>query len=184
MDDNYRVGGFAFTDEYDYREAKKEEESVAYIKANTNLADLNKTIKLYNKLVERETFKTVIGISFLTELRSRILKEKIVDEANLACIRIEKSGKSKAYSTALSKGTENRNKELIQDLRLKLRSSRIINTFFVLIITAMILIALFAKDNSYSSVEDKILDKYSAWAEELDEREKDLRQREAALNQD
>lgn len=184
MDNNYRVGGFVFSDEYDYKEAKKEEESVEYIKANTNLADLSKTIKLYNKLVERETFKTVIGMSFLMELRSCILKGKIVDEANLACIRVEKSGRSKAYSTALNKEAENMNKKIINDLRLKLRSSRIINAFLVLIITAMILIALFAKDNSYTTIENKILDKYSAWAEELDEREKDLKQREAALNQD
>lgn len=183
-DNSYRVGGYVFADEYDYKEAKKEEESVEYIKANANLTDLNKTIKLYNKLVERETFRTVIGLNFLKELRERILAEKILDENSLPCIRVEKSGRSRPYSTAISREAENRYKEQNENLKSKLRSLRIINAFLTLIIAAMILIAVFVRDNSYTDIENEILNKYSAWADELDAREKALRQREAAIEQE
>jgi len=182
-DNSYRVGGYVFADEYDYKEAKKEEDSVKYIKANADLKDLNKTIKLYNKLVERGTFKTVIGMDFLKELRERILAEKIVDEESLPCIRVEKSGGTKAYSSAISREAENRYNELNKSLKDKLRNLRIINAFLVLIIAAMILVALFAKD-SYSEIENEILNKYAAWEEELDSRQKALDQREAELNRD
>jgi len=184
MDNSFRVGAFIFEDEYDYKEAKKEAESIEYIKANTNLADLNITIKLYNKLVERGTFKTVVGIEFLNELRARILKEKIVDEKNLACIRIEKSGQKKAYSTELSRQAENKNKEIIKSLNIKLRNMKIVTAFLALIIAGMILIAVFAKNNSYADIENEIINRYSAWAEELSAREKALKEKEAQLNQD
>jgi hypothetical protein len=183
-DNDYRLAGYIFSDEYDYKEAKKEEESIEYIKANTNLSDLNKVIKLYNKLIERKTFKTVIGIMFLKELQGRILKEEIADEENLPCIQVEKSGQSKSYSSAITHETEQRHKDLINNFRIKLRNSRIINTFLVFIIIAMILITIFAGKNSYSDIENDILDKYSAWEEKLDARQKILDEKEAALNQD
>lgn len=183
-DNEYRLAGYVFIDEYDYKEAKKEEESVEYIKANADLNDLNKTIKLYNKLSERQTFRTVIGMNFLKELREKILKEEIIDEDSLPCIRVEKSGQSKSYSGTMMRETESKNKEIIKSLRNKLRNVWIINAFLTLIIAAMILIALFAKNRSYSDIENEILDKYAAWAEELDARQKELDQKEASLNQD
>lgn len=183
-DNDYRVAGYIFSDEYDYKEAKKEEESVEYIKANTNLGDLSKVIKLYNKLIERKTFKTIIGIMFLKELQDRILKEEIADEENLPCIQVEKSGQSKPYSNAITHEAEQRHKELINTFNVKLRNSRIINLFLVLIIIAMILITVFAKKDSYYDIENDILDKYSAWEEKLIERQNFLDQKEAALDQD
>lgn len=184
QENEYKIGGYIFSDEYDYKEAKKEEESVEYIKANTNLADLNKTIKLYNKLVERTTFRTIIGISFLKELRDRILKEKIVDEKNLPAIRIEKSGQSRTYSNAMAQESDKRHKELLNNLQTKLRNSRIINFFLILIIIAMMVITMLTKGGSYSNIENSIIDKYAAWEEELNAREKNLEQRESINNQD
>lgn len=182
---SYRVGGYVFEDEYDYKEAKKEADSVEYIRVKADLSDLNKTIKLYNKLVERQTFRTVIGFDFLKELRSRILAQHIVDESSLPCIRVEKSGRSRPYSAAISRESENKYREQAKILKSKLRSSRIINAFLILIIAAMIVITLFArKNNSYTNIENEIVNKYAAWAEELEAREKAIRQKEAALNQD
>lgn len=183
-DKSYRVGGYVFDDEYDYKEAKREAESIEYIKSKADLKDLNKTIKLYYKLVERQTFKTAVGMDFLRELRERILAGQIVDEKSLPCIRVEKSGKLRPYSAAISRDAENRYKERVGILESKLRSLRIINVFLILIIAAMILISLFGKKISYTDVENEILNKYAAWAEELDARERAVRQKEAALNQD
>lgn len=182
---SYRLGGYVFEDEYDYKEAKKEAESIEYIKAKADLSDLNKTIKLYNKLVERQTFRTIIGFDFLKDLRNRILAQQIVDENSLPCIRVEKSDRSRPYSAAISREAENKYKEQAKILKSKLRSSRIINAFLILIIAAMIAISLFArKNNSYNDIENEIVNKYAAWAEELQAREKAIRQKEAALNQD
>ena len=43
----YKVAGYVFTDAHTYKEAKREEETVEYIKANTDLNDLNKALKLH-----------------------------------------------------------------------------------------------------------------------------------------
>jgi hypothetical protein len=88
-ENKYKVDGYSFTDLQMYKEAKREAETVEYIRANTDLNDLSKTLKLYHKLVERKTLKSAVGIGFLKELQDRILKEGIVSKENLPCIIID-----------------------------------------------------------------------------------------------
>ena len=72
MNENeYRIAGYRFTDARDYKEAKRETETVEYIRANTDLTDRNKTLKLYHKLVERKTLKTIIGYSFSLRIKRK-----------------------------------------------------------------------------------------------------------------
>lgn len=185
MNDNeQKIDGFSFSDSHTFKEAKREAETVEYIKANTDLNNMNKTIKLYHKLVERNTLKTVVGYCFLKELRERIVQGGIVSEDNLPPIRIEQEEKQiRAYSGEIDHDTEERHLLMIDDLRIKLRNSRIISIFLAVIIAAMILISIFSDRNIFVNYENQVIDKYSAWAEELDTRQKALDDREKALEE-
>ncbi len=179
----YKVSGYEFADAHEYKEAKREEETVEYIKANTDLNDINKVLKLYHKLVERKTLKTVIGFTFLCELRNKILSAGIVTVDNLPGIRIEKSEKEpRVYDNVLEKEQEQRHLVMIEEFKIKLRNSRIISIFLAAIIIIMILIAVFSDRSMYSIYENQVIDKYESWQKTLDEREKDLNQREQALD--
>ncbi len=178
-ENEYKVAGYSFSDAHDYKEAKREEETIEYIKANTDLNDLNKAIKLYHKLIERKTLKTVVGYTFLKELQERILKEGIVGSENMPCIKKEKNEKQvRAYSNALEHDQEQKHLSMIEDYRIRLRNSRIISLFLVGIILAMIAISIFSDRNIFSNYENKIIDKYSAWEEELKAREQLLEENE------
>lgn len=179
-DDQYIVAGYCFTDAHGYREAKREEETVEYIKANTDLSDLNKTIRLYHKLVERKTLKSVVGFAFLQELRDRILKEGIVSDKDLPPIQVIREEKSiRAYSSVLEKEQENKHLEVIRDYRIRLRNSRIISAFLLLIIVAMFLISIFSDRSLFADYEQQVLDTYSTWEEDLNAREKALEEKES-----
>ena len=178
----YKVAGYVFTDAHTYKEAKREEETVEYIKANTDLNDLNKALKLYHKLVDRKTLNTVIGYSFLYDLRSKILKAGIVTKENLPGIRIEKQDKEpRVYDNVLEKEREQRHIALMEDYKTKLRNSRIISIFLAIIILTMVVIAVFSDRSMYSIYENQVIDKYESWQTELEDREKALEQRELAL---
>jgi hypothetical protein len=178
----YKVAGYVFTDAHSYKEAKREEETVEYIKANTDLNDLNKALKIYHKLVERKTLNTVIGYSFLYDLRSKILKAGIVTKENLPDIRIEKQDKEpRVYDNVLEKEREQRHIALMEDYKTKLRNSRIIGIFLAIIILTMVVIAVFSDRSMYSIYENQVIDKYESWQTELEDREKALEQRELAL---
>ena len=175
------AAGYYFADDGGYREAKREEETVEYIRAHTDLSDINKAAKLYHKLVERGTFKTIVGFDFLQELKRQVIRGGIVTEAGLPPIRIEKEDKKiRAYNGELSHEAEERHLEAIEELRIKLRSSRIICGFLIVIILAMLLISVFSDRSVFVNKENEIINKYSAWEEELDAREKALKERETA----
>ncbi len=181
-ENEYRVAGYAFSDARSYKEAKREEETVEYIKANTDLKDLNKALKLYHKLVERKTLNTVVGYSFLNELRNRILEAGIVTKDNLPDIRIETTNKEpRVYDNELEKEREQRHVALLEDYKIKLRNSRIISFFLAIIIVIMIAIAIFSDRSMYSIYENQVIDKYVSWQADLENREKDLEEREQAL---
>lgn len=184
-DNEYKVAGYIFTDAHDYKEAKREEETIEYIRANTDLGDMNKAVKLYHKLVERKTLKTVVGYAFLKELQERIRKEGILSEDNIPCIRVEKNAKPiRAYSGALDHEAEKRHQNILENYKIKLRNSRIISVFLAVIIIAMLLISVFSDRSIFTDYENQILDKYSVWEEELNARQQELDQREAQLSQD
>jgi hypothetical protein len=174
----YKVAGYVFADPHSYKEAKREEETVEYIKANTDLNDLNKVLKLYHKLVERKTLNTIVGYSFLFELRSRILNAGIVTQDNLPDIRIVKAEKEpKVYDNAFMKEQEQRHLATIGDLKVKLRNSRIISFFLVVIIIVMIGIAVFSDRSMYSIYENQVIDKYEGWQTDLENRERALKEK-------
>lgn len=183
-DNEYTFGGYRFSDAHDYKEAMREAETIEYIKANTDLNDLNKTIKLYHKLVERRTLKTVIGFEFLKELQERVVKGGIIAKDSLPSIQVEKSEKQiRAYSGEMEREVEQKHLAIIEDYKIKLRNSRIISAFLALIIIVMILISIFSDRSIFINYENDILDKYSSWEEELNAREASLDEREKALDE-
>jgi hypothetical protein len=181
-ENEYKVAGYVFADLRNYKEAKREEETVEYIKANTDLDDLNKVLKLYHKLVERKTLKTVVGYVFLNDLRNKILDAGIVTRENLPDIKMEKPEKEpRIFDNVLEKDQEQRHLILIDEYKVKLKNSRIISIFLAVIIIIMIAIAVFSDRSMYSIYENQVIDKYESWQTELEAREKVLEAKEKEL---
>jgi hypothetical protein len=172
------VSGYSFSDARDFREAKREAETIEYIKANTDISDMNKALKLYHKLVERRTLKTIVGYEFLKGLQDRILAAGIVSKDNLPGIRIEREKEIRAYTSQQNQDQEQRHLAMVEDYRIKLRNSRIINIFLVVIIIVMIFIAIINDRSLFVDYENNILNKYSAWEEDLQARENALQEKE------
>jgi hypothetical protein len=79
----YTYQGFTFRSEADLAEAKKEAEVVAYIRSQADLGNIKTVVKLYNRLIEKGTLVTKLGIAFLQELRSRALESGVVAESSI-----------------------------------------------------------------------------------------------------
>lgn len=174
-----KVAGFSFSNAHDYKEAKREEETIEYIKANTDLNDLNKGLKLYYKLVERKTLKTVVGHAFLKELQEKIIKAGIVTKENMPCIQVDRDEKTlKTFANDFEKEQEKKHLAMVEEYRIRHRNARIINIFLTVIIIFMIAISIWSDRSVFSIFENKIIDKYSTWEEELNKREKAIEEKE------
>ena len=174
----YTYQGFTFQTEAELAEAKKEAEVVAYIRSQADLGNVKTVIKLYNRLVEKGTLVTKLGIAFLQELRSRALDTGAVAESSLRPLpEPVKQDKVQAVK-AMSK--DRKVMEVYKDRCKKL-------TFTVVVLCAVIgclfLIRLFGTASPFRDYRQEVLDEYAGWKEELTEKEAELHLWEDTLTQ-
>lgn len=174
----YTYQGFTFGSEAELAEAKKEAEVVAYIRSQADLGNVKTVIKLYNRLIEKGTLVTTLGIAFLQELRSRALESGMVAESSL-----------RELPEAVKPETLQAEKKPSKDRKLmeyyKEKSKRLTFTVVVLCIVIVILFAirLFGTASPFTDYEQKVLNEYAGFKEELTEREEQLHQWENTLTE-
>lgn len=174
----YTYQGFTFMSEAELAEAKKEAEVVAYIRSQADLGNVKTVVKLYNRLIEKGTLVTSLGISFLQELRSRAMESGLVAESSLHAlpepVKPEKLVAEKKPS---------KEKKLMEFY--KERSKRLTFTVVVLSIVIVILFAirLFGTASPFTDYEQKVLNEYAGWKEELTVKEESLHEWEKSLTE-
>ena len=174
----YTYQGFTFQTEEELAEAKKEAEVVAYIRSQADLGNIKTVVKLYNRLIEKGTLITVLGVAFLQELRSRAMNSGAVAESSLKPLP-NPVGKEPVRLD--SKTTKER--KLLEFYKEK--SKRLTFAVAVLCIVIVILFAirLFGTASPFTDYEQKVLDEYAAWKEELTEQEERLHLWEESLTE-
>lgn len=182
-EEKWVISGYQFATKEDYEKAKKEGESIVYIKAHTDMSDKQQVLKIYNKAVDQKMFQTVLGYEFLHQLYAIILKNEVVEQEYIKKIPVRKQVEEKE----LPKDVEEANKKaeqyrvLYEDARETKKRSKIISGFLVLLIAVMIGMVYF-NYNNYN--EEAILDKYAAWETELEEREAAVKKKEEQLSKE
>ena len=176
-DEKWIVNGYEFATREDYDKAKKEAESIVYIKAHTNMKDKQQILKIYNKASENKMFHTIIGYDFMHQLYLYLIKNEVMEKQYIKTIPVDKT----ASQRELPEDVEAANKlaeqyrVLYQDSKDKGKLQKIIICFLGGLILLMMVMVYF---NYRTYDEDAVLDKYSAWEEELKERENAVTEKE------
>ena len=197
------VEGFAFASQEAASLAQREAESIQYVKSQMNMKSPRMALEVYRKLTQEEVFETPVGIAFLKERRDYLLAQPEIQE-ELAPVQTQKMGAVLAgrqagememaslYDDKLRqakervRSMEQKKKQAEQNLNKKknsLRFSLFFNLFLILVVVGMVSITLVDDNPNILNYEEKILDKYSAWESELDEREQELKKREQSLKE-
>ncbi|MDD6035055.1 MAG: hypothetical protein PUC30_02485 [Lachnospiraceae bacterium] len=174
----YTYQGFTFRSEKELEEAKKEAEVVAYIRSQADLSNVKTMVKLYNRLVEKGTLGTVLGISFLKELRSRILESGAVAESSLRPMP-EPVGMIKTQGEIKM----SKDRKLMELYKERCKKLTIVVAALCIVIVAMFVIRLFGTASPFTDYEQKVLDEYAGWKEELTEKEETLHSWERTLTE-
>jgi len=175
------VGGFLFSSNKEYNDAKQEQETIEYLKANSDLSKPKTVLKLYSKLTENRTFHTLVGYLFLKELQEIILKAGIVKLEELDSIYVPTQNFSE--NEELINLSLHHYKQSAEKAQIQNRNSRIINISLAFIIIVMIAIAIYSDKTVYTDFENRVINKYASWEEELNNREQKLNNREKLLNE-
>lgn len=193
--DPYRIDEYSFLNREDYERALKEKETVAYLQANTGSNDNKALLKVYNRSVEKKSFHTVIGIEYLSALRRQLIASGIVTGETLAPVPIP-------GTAAVGKRTERPDQSQLerQVARYKAayesaRTGRIIKNMTILILIVVIIAFLLITYQTRYSVftyftnykedmREELIDEYVDWENQLEQKEQELKDREAALQND
>lgn len=171
------VGGFLFDSHKDAQEALREQRNVEALKERMDLNNLDEVTALYKRLVERKVFKTLVGLQFLSEFREYLVEDLHMNEADIPYIYVRPSA-----------GFPRRKQEQLEFLQNENQKMETVNrkyliSIFVMlgVIIAMFVITVLNPNVGYINTENKILNRYASWEEDLTRREAEIREREAEL---
>lgn len=167
---------------------KKELEGIRYIKEKNDMQDMKTVLALYNKLSEKELFHTQAGVEFMEELRDKLIAAPEVDNHEIAGYKAVQSEKKKDEKKEQElKPAEEKKKEIeqriINEYRYKYYNSLIINVILIIALVLGFLITTNSKNVNIINYENRLIDKYAAWEEQLEERESIVTEREKAVMQ-
>lgn len=183
----YIVNGYQFESKEKYEQALSEKKGISYLNAQINLNDISKIKGLYEELIEKKLFITPVGIDYLRQLREILIKNG-VDTRSLPGIYVPEDNKeqNEKLEKNLTRKYKSKINNLEKELSVKnkrLRTSVILNIALVLVIVAIFIITLTSSNANILNYERVLQDKYSSWAEDLSDKEKELRSWERELEQ-
>lgn len=174
----YTYQGFTFTSEAELNEAKKEAEVVSYIRSQADLGNTKTVVKLYNRLIEKGTLVTTLGIAFLQELRSRALESGVVAESSLKPlpqpITTEKLQEPKKIS---------KDRKLMELYKRRCKNLTMVVVALCIVIVGLFVIRIFGTASPFKDYEKKVLDEYAGWKDELTGKEEELHNWEQSLTE-
>ena len=178
----YHVGGFSFSSEHEAEIAKKELEGIKYVKGKLDMDQPERVLQLYNKMVAEKLFVTAVGISYLADLREYLetiptIKKEEIDSIYVSHPTVEETIKEQRQiqrekvqevKSAAKKAVAAGKDSVLEG---KLKFSYVLNIILVVCVVLMFVITGTSKHPTILNYETELINRYSAWEQELSERE-------------
>ena len=180
----YTVGGYTFTDKKAADAAKEEFQAINKMSSKINTKDSRQVYALYNSIIDKKLFSTMVGLNYLKELQQFLYISKEIPNNRIRPIPINNDvqsvleGKREIIENQSEIRILKRERNMYKS---RFTTSVIINLALVVVIIAMIIITLTSKNPNIINYETKLQDKYSAWQEQLQSEEASLKAREAQV---
>ena len=175
----YIVESYVFQSIEQGRMAEKEKKMIELLIQKTDFNDKDALKNLYDNLVEKQLFKTPLGYDFMKQVRKILLDDFHIPEEEISCIPVSIPTKTNS-KTILEDETL---KEKLKNMTNQRNTFVIITALLVCLVAGMFMMIAFSDNIGYINTENKILDKYCKWEEELKEKESELKEREEAIRQ-
>lgn len=183
----YVVEGFAFISEKEAEQAKKEREGIRYIKEKTNMSNPDMVLQIYNKMVREKMFVTSVGYAYLFDLQEYLRTNPYIKDEDIMPIEvvhpsIQESLKEEKHKhqVQMQEMRKKAAKKPVTDAELqnKYKLSLLVNLILAISVVGMFLISATSRHPTILNYEEELINRYSAWEQELTEREAALREAE------
>ena len=159
--------------------------AIRYVSSKTDRKDPKQIYILYNTMLDKELFKTPVGLDYLKELQQYLYINQEIPNEKIRPIPINSELQemlSDSREMTKARGTIRtltRQRDRYKDKFIKMI---IVNVALVIIIAAMAVIMMTSSNPTIIDYENKLQDKYSGWEEELSSREAIIKEKENQLN--
>ena len=179
------IDGFAFSDDADVSLASDEIEKIKYIAQKMNMNNPKGVLAVYDKLITSGIFVTPVGYEYLRTLQNYLYKSAEIPDDAVKEIPVPIS-----YTRALNIRSEERDERLSQQREMRTlrktfkneyKVSLIVNIILIIMVIAMFVITLKAENPNMINYRTAILNQYSEWEQELNEREAAIKARELEM---
>lgn len=200
LQETYEAGGFVFRTKKEAELAQREIEGTKYLRQKLDMENPNAVFSIYQNLIEQDLFETPVGYCFLKELRDYLLMIPAISNEEVLAIPIrypqteeeekkqKKEQKKEEQRKERQKEKEkakNRKGQKKEGKNYKGRCQFFMVTSLILLISvvSMMLLAATSDNVNILNYENKLIDKYSSWEQELEEREQAVKEQEQALEE-
>lgn len=200
LQETYEAGGFVFRTKKEAELAQREIEGTKYLRQKLDMENPNAVFSIYQNLIEQDLFETPVGYCFLKELRDYLLMIPAISNEEVLAIPIrypqteEEAKKQKKEQKKEEQRKErqrekekakNKKEQKKEGKNYKGRCQFFMVTSLILLISvvSMMLLAATSDNVNILNYENKLIDKYSSWEQELEEREQAVKEQEQALEE-
>ncbi|MEI3198405.1 MAG: hypothetical protein V8S56_06675 [Lachnospiraceae bacterium] len=200
LQETYEAGGFVFRTKKEAELAQREIEGTKYLRQKLDMENPNAVFSIYQNLIEQDLFETPVGYCFLKELRDYLLMIPAISNEEVLAIPIrypqteeEEKKQKKEQKKEEQRKERQREKEKAKNKKeqkkegknYKGRCQFFMVTSLILLISVVSMMLLSATSDNVNilNYENKLIDKYSSWEQELEEREQAVKEQEQALEE-
>lgn len=200
LQETYEAGGFVFRAKKEAELAQREIEGTKYLRQKLDMENPNAVFSIYQNLIEQDLFETPVGYCFLKELRDYLLMIPAISNEEVLAIPIrypqteeEEKKQKKEQKKEEQRKERQREKEKAKNKKEQKKEGKnykgrcqffMVTSLILLIsVVSMLLLAATSDNVNILNYENKLIDKYSSWEQELEEREQAVKEQEQALEE-
>lgn len=180
---DFFVDGYHYATLEDANQAQVELKKAEYFETKLVNRNAQNVLTVYDKILDKKVFVTPAGWEYLKKMQEKL---------RLMGIQEDQIRPIPMYGTFVHNGNEGETtvRQRIKPIKKRdiskerLRISVLINIFLIVMVIAMFSIALNSNNPNILNYKSAIENEYASWEQDLTEREKIVRQKEAQLEKD
>lgn len=186
----YLVGGIAFTDIKQAKLAQIEQKRIEVLDEKLNYNDINAVANVYKKARDNRTFRTPVGITYMLRLYDWLKKNDyegidkmyVIMDGQPSATEVDDMEKGMVSERdELWKSRLEAQKKKEQAVGAKLRTSLFVNIVLVVLVIVLFIISQTGNNPTILNYKTKIINQYTSWEQELEQREQAVEAKEAEL---
>lgn len=185
VSEKYVVDGYCFKTKEEAAIAINEIEGIEYLRKRTNFKNPQNVLAVYDKIIDKELFKTPIGYGFLRELQQILYNSSDIEQDRIRSIPVAGTAgaKDKKSKSKKKKKLYLMPEEQEKNYKNKITNLIILNVFFVIALVVVIIITNNSDNTNILNYRERLEREYNEKEDELAAWDSQLREKEHQLNE-